>query len=249
MDDCVLEDNHRGAKVEGGAVAEITNTVFHGNTAQHRSVPPEEVSYMNGGGLAVSNSARAVVSNCYFVGNAGVEGGAVHILEAGEGTKIVNCVFAENNGEINELGGGVFVRQTLLDIYNCTFNNNMADYPSGHALFAWDQSDVLLKNCIVWGAIGSQLEAGATSTIVRDHSCVKGENCFDAGDPAVAPSFVDPTDPLNDGLRLLSGTSCIDNGEDPGSVFVVVDDEGLPIDLAGDSRIQGPGIDRGSYEQ
>ncbi|TGO02246.1 hypothetical protein PN36_28055 [Candidatus Thiomargarita nelsonii] len=228
--------SNNSAHYHGGAVYEsgnITNSIFSNNSAS------------NYGGGAVSGSGN--ITNSTFTSNSANSGGAV----SGSGN-ITNSTFSNNSS--NSIGGAVVGG----NITNCTFNNNTAKHggavsygtlinctlanntasSSGGAFYG---SGTILNSIFAQNQaadepndIASERSLRIDYTLVNDMTGgVDLGTHFIMGDPR----FVDAE---NGDFHLRSDSPAIDVGDDS-----VVDVE---VDLDGNQRIVGGGVDLGAFE-
>jgi len=114
---CTFTGNYAGD--EGGAlktynddgISTITNCLFTGNAAGS-----------SGGGIAASYGLSATLTDCTFVNNTAVLGGAVITSVDFRAT---GCTFIGNSAES---GGGIYNYVGDITLTNCTFTNNSAEY-------------------------------------------------------------------------------------------------------------------------
>lgn len=212
-----------------------------------------------GGGAGIASfNASGTYSNVIFSGNftdsSGGKGGG--LLNVGSDPVLTNVVFMGNEGE---LGGGMYNAASSPVLTNVTFHNNMAPL-SGGGIFNSNQSSPTLFNTIVWGHLvggdGEEIFNDKTSSIELHYSLYDDQ----PGDIVEGGGF-EATNSLNDNplfigpwrgrgnLRLRDGSPAIDTG-DPNTDLSLfpVNDEGVPIDLDGNPRVNGETIDIGAYE-
>jgi hypothetical protein len=149
---------------------------------------------------------------------------------------VTNCNFSKNWTVYT--GGGMSNEKSSNSIVtNCTFSDNTAgSYGGMHN----EGSNPTVTNCILWGDTPDEIADTLSAASIVTYSDVQlgtselwfGEGCID-----VDPMFADA---LNGDYRLLSGSPCIDAGDD--SVVVVT------TDLDGNPRIQGLYVDMGAFE-
>ena len=143
-------------------------------------------------------------------------------------------------------GGGVFYGEAI----GCLIKGNSAAY--GGAAY-----DVALRNCTIVDNAFTQRGSAAYGSV---HNCIVVDNdgpgdggvsdtsptysCLDpfvsgTGNVAAPAGFVDAA---NGNYRLLTNSPCINAGE-------ARDWMNDAVDLDGDSRVQGNGVDMGAYER
>ena len=179
------------------------------------------------GGVACTNTAPLNVSNSAFFGNTGLS--AAVYLSFADLSCVDSCTFAGNTISLSITGGSS---------QNCHVTNSIFWGDTGVSIQPDPEGYYHFRNCDIEGCGGS----GAGWDMSPTHDFDEGGN-IDAD-----PLFVDIDDPLgpdgilgthDDGLRLRSGSPCIDagaNAEVPDDHSDLDDDtitaEPLPYDLA-----------------
>ena len=249
--------NERGAGMYNTSGSHtIVNCVFKNNTAI--TTDPNGM----GGGM-YNQSCSALIRDCVFTGNSGFSGAGLYNFTSNPGTDVVtvvNCVF--NGNQATENGGGMNnYGNMVLTITNCVFYDNTAGVSySGGGIYNNDCSP-LITNCILWDNTDSISDDGAAASSVS-YSSIEG-GFSGTGNIDADPSFSDDTDPngtdnlwmtSDDGLRLASGSPCIDAGSNSA---VPVE---ISSDIAGNPRFYDDGttvdtgegtapiVDMGAYE-
>ena len=214
----------------------MTDCAFTGNTATNTA-----------GGLY--NNYPANITNCKFIANTAASGGGMYNSSASP--TLTNCLFAgnsastEGSGFYNTSSSSGSYTQTLI---NCVFSGNTA--PSyGYVIYSKSSSSkTKLTNCIAWNNGLSPIYSYGSISI--SYSDVEG-GFSGTGNINSDPLFVRSSWPGPDGvfgtadddtgdLRLRPGSPCLNAGLNSANV--------LPVDLAGNARIQGSAIDMGVYE-
>ncbi len=228
-------------------------------------------NYSQDGGGMYSASSTSLITNCMFTGNlAGDQGGGMMILENSEMT-LVNCIFSSNTANIDS-GGGLYVSHSTTTLINCIFNQNSSKSLGG-ALQGSSYAETALINCIFWANTayeGPQIAMYYSSIVSVSYSDVQGgqaaiylyNSSVDWGDGNINadPLFQDPDGIDNtlgtkdDNLRLLTGSPCVDAGDNtavPSSVTTdfdgnprFIDDPETPDTGNGTPPI----VDMGAYE-
>jgi hypothetical protein len=103
-----------------------------------------------GGAIAISGSSPTI-SNCSFVGNAAVRGGAVAVV-LNSSPRFVNCNFAGN--VIQTRAGAIYAIQSQLVCSNCSFIRN--GYGHGLGAFYTELSTSYFDRCIFRENNGSE---------------------------------------------------------------------------------------------
>jgi hypothetical protein len=229
----------------------VTRCTFIGNSAG-----------LFGGGMFNyghgDGECNPILTDCTFIGNAsGQEGGGVLNWEGH--AVVTNCTFTGNFA--GDGGGGMNSVGSNPVLTNCTFSDNFATYIGG-GILNWEQCNLTLTNCILWG----NSDEGGTdesaqihnfvSTPVINNSCVQGwtGGLGGIGNIGDDPMFRDADGPDNivgtvdDNLRMMEGSPCIDNGDNAAiPVEVETDLDGHPRIIDGDCSDAGI-VDMGAYE-
>ncbi len=218
-----------------------------------------------GGGLYI-NGGSLFVRDCWFVGNQAATGGGMLIQDAS--LEMLNCLFSGNEslvwagGAIQSLGSETTIRSS-------TFSQNTSATMSGGAIRS-AQSDALnIRNSILYGnsANGMQDEAAqigqdGTSSADIQFACVQGWTGSFGGIGNIDgdPLFADPAGPdgvpgtLDDNLRLVRGSACIDAGNTADVIADVATDLDRMARLVDDVATPDTGgggypvVDMGAYE-
>lgn len=206
----------------------VLNCTFKKNTTS-------TTSYNGGGGIYVYGEPSPTIVNCRFIWNSSLQpisgpsrGGAI-FSSIGSPT-IINCIFIGNTAS---QGGaiGSFVTKSI-NVINCTFFNNTAATGGGMYNTNAATSNPRVRNSIFWGNAGGQI----TGTLPAvSYSCIQG-GLGGTGNNGNDPAFVDAAGADNiagtedDDLRLNSGSSCIDAGDNT----VLPTD--ILTDIAGNAR-------------
>ena len=212
--------DYYGGGVRCRTSATIRNCIIHGNG--HGT--PRTNSGTFGGGIS-SVSGSVLVENCLFYDNFAWACGGATFVECSDGEMILSNCTIYNNDSTNFFG-----------------------YQGGVGLA--NGATVRVKNCIVWGNGGSQIDAyscpyNSDTTAEVAYSCIQGgvakENVAvlnsGAGNISGNPNFIDAA---NGDYRLAAGSPCIDAGDNS---YVTGDK-----DLAGNARIANGTVDIGCYE-
>ncbi len=201
-----------------------------------------------GGGLSLDSSA-AVVSQCVFSNNSAWLGGGLY---CGAGTaQVTNCLIAANttistSSAANALGGGggiAFV-STNAAITNCTIVNNGSAHNRGGLYVFLGSSPATVRNCILWGNTGSQVDgAGLTLTFCDVQGAYAGLGNLSANPNLTADLHLPPTSPcLNTGdPAYLPATGETDIDWQPrviaGRVDIGADEWTYAGDINGDGHV------------
>ena len=236
---CTFSGN--SASIDGGGMTNdpntsptVTNCTFSGNTA------------FAGGGMHNRDSS-SMVTNCTFSGNtASIAGGGM--FNEQNSPTVTNCTFSGNTASF---GGGMFNECSSPTVTNCTFSGNTALFGgpgSGGGGMTNFSSSPAVTNCILWGDTPSEIRDALESVTTVSFSDIQagfpGTGNIDAD-----PLFVDANGPdgipgtEDDDLRLMSGSPCIDAGDNtavPPDTSDLDEDgdtvEPIPFDLDGSPR-------------
>lgn len=97
----------------------------------------------SGNGQGRGGLAYALVTGCSFVRNRNTDSAGSALMVGQGGTRVEHCLFDGNEGII---GAAIYATQAsgILDIYNCSFTNNRADYAGGAILYTTSSLDQLM---------------------------------------------------------------------------------------------------------
>ena len=234
------------AAMQGGGMCALTGSgptladcVFLGNFAHYH------------GGAMDNSESNPSLTNCTFLANSVAMKYGAGIRNYRSSPHLVNCLFVGNTAEGN--AAAMFNHNhSNPTLVNCTLSGNAAHGVAGidNAL----ESTPALTNCILWGNT-SHVDTGEAAQIRGQTSsmhfcCIQGWSGTWAGtgNHGGDPLFVDAdgadgvVGTLDDDLRLLPGSPCIDAGTNAALSRLVV------VDLAGNPRIVNGMVDMGAYE-
>jgi len=175
---------------------------------------------------------------------------------------LLNCLFVGNTAGVGNggSGGAIYVTpSTLLTVINCTIAHNFADTDAGGVF-----GSPTVVGSTIWGNIdrrGRSPSSQMTGSAVVSYSCVEG-GWNGVGNTAEDPRFVDPMGPdqspgtVDDDLRLLPGSPCIDAGNNESLIASLSTDlDGAPrfaddpvTDDRGLAGEFGAVVDMGAFE-
>lgn len=205
----------------------------------------------------------AVVSGFTITNGYEYDGGAIRITDS-SCAKFINCIISNN--EAQDDGGAVYCNTALSPIFvNCIMSGNRASADDGGALHLYNSSPLLincvivdnlaagnggginnvnssptLTNCILWGNIPDQIYGGSPTVTYCDvQNGYTGTGNIDEN-----PLF---TDSGNGNFHLLSGSPCIDRGNNDAVTEIEYDFEGDDRIIDGDS-VPGAVVDMGADE-
>ena len=245
---CIIdcENDDRGFWFHNG---ESTAAVVDGITIANAYAPD---GY--GGGIVCTDGAspairNCVVTNCYAAGD-----GAGIRVDGGDPT-FINCVVTDN--EALSSVGGAYLAQTAATFVNCVIAGNSSWMDNGGGVVVRSGSDVVFVNSIIAGNAGMSGDIeimihdvpSYPSTVTLSYTDVLGgqsqvvdygdNNTLNWGDGMIGddPLFADAA---NGNYRLLSGSPCIDAGDNTAVPADTNDADGdgdvterLPFDLDG----------------
>jgi hypothetical protein len=264
IEKCLFESNigdGSGAIANTSSTASIVECVFWNNGGGDG---------IDAGGAVRNSNCQVDIVDCAFLGNSGgtQNGGAIYNVNTD--AFVVNCVFSENGA-----GSGGAVANVDSDpvFVNCTFSANddtLSPYNSS-AIYVDSTSTPSLINCIVWNH--DEPTFGGAGKIAFSYCNIEDVVPPGIGNISADPLFVDADGAdnipgtIDDNLRLLPGSPCIDAGDNyavPADQFDLDADgdtaEPIPFDLAGLARFvddpatidsgngSPPIVDMGAYE-
>jgi hypothetical protein len=178
------------------------------------------VATNSGGGIRNWNSSYPDLIRCALLGNSASFGGGMVNDESGP---VLNeCIFSGNTAE--GTSGGMHNWHSDPTLINCTFTGNTAGTAGGAMYNASSDCHPVLANCILWANID---QGGATESAqihgggpLVGHTCIQGLDSFVGNgniglDPLLADADGEDAIPgtEDDNVRLLSGSPCIDAGD------------------------------------
>lgn len=247
IDKCLFTGNTAGSG--GGASCYFNSTIsrcrFEGNSA---------TSGVFGGGGIYAPGPYTQIANCVFSRNqfaSGGHGGSAATLD--HLSQMVNCVISMHAGDaVRSFSGGTII--------SCTFFKNDVAIAFGDACSGSPScGHIDISNTIVWGACTASpiINRGSPpATLSVTNCCVEGWDgaMGGSGNFGADPRFVDADGPdnipgtIDDDLRLLSISPCIDRGDNsliPPGVTTDLDSNPRIYDFPG---APGTGVDIGAYE-
>jgi len=108
--------------------------------------------YHNNTGGAIKAAQKITIINCTFQSNVGDSGGAVMLHDDATGSKIIDCIFTNNNCGLvgdNDFaeGGALTIRASNVEVINCNFPGNSAPVRAGALAISTDALNTVIKNC------------------------------------------------------------------------------------------------------
>ena len=255
---CTVAGNTAGSSGGGVALysgtAALTNAVLSGNHAER-----------NGGGMSVSRS-ETTVTNTVLIANSARNGGGIYsISSSDEGSlTLSNCTLTANAA--TDSGGGLYATESNeVAVNNTIIAGNTAqisdpdisshysdDYiPSGsHNLIGNGDSQYVFTNGRNGNLVGTP--ASPINPLFVRAPSDGGDGWGD--DPDTTEVDESANDDYGD-LRLAAGSPAIDHGSRAGLPADELDLDGdgdiaepVPVDLAGEERVQSVQVDIGAYE-
>ncbi len=211
-----------------------------------------------GGGLHNMDNSQPLLMNVEFIDNLsqGQGGGMANFNSS---PTVINGLFYDNFGQ--QGGGGILNGDnSLMTLWNVTFNANMAELHGG-AIRNRDGAQAIIHNSIFWGNLTQFTDFSSEIQIQGDSQVSMHYSLHDDEDDAINvlagssfscnncltdnPQFVDD---LNGDLRLMLTSPAIDAGNPDTDLSQFPGGPDDPIDLLGWSRLFGTQIDIGAYE-
>ncbi|MDE7073474.1 MAG: right-handed parallel beta-helix repeat-containing protein, partial [Odoribacter sp.] len=165
--------------------------------------------------------------NCTIRGNKG----GVFVESPEASLTMYNCVVTNNQEGIRTYGASA--------MYNCTIANN-----DGYGVAA--QKNVSMYNCLVWNNSLIEHYYGTDGGDIHQYNCLVIESANNQSVKFKRPSSTagyEASDWQSADWSITTGSTCIDAGS---TLFFPTED--LPIDRAGNPRVNGKAIDIGAYE-
>ncbi len=243
LKNCVITNNHAyqaGGDVfmTGGMVSNCTIVANYSDTGGNTSVTGGNI-HMTGGTVVdcrITDSPKGygvrmkggLIDRCYVARNTmgyHNSGGAYGAGIRSENASVIrNSVIAENYSTGG--GGGIYMTGAGGVVENCTIVGNLASADGGGI---WANSQGTIRNCIVWGNMGS---GGNNQNIRKAANTTLFNTLFDrspgvtgTGTISVDPRFADPA---NGDYRLLPGSPAIDAGDNQAWQETAFDFDGNP---------------------
>jgi hypothetical protein len=208
----------------------------------------------NGGGMMNINGANPTVVNCHFEGNTVTYSGGGMNLTNGASATVTNCVFTANE---SWHGAALYSYSSDMQLSSCTIYANVAERAGGAAYVFYPTADTRLANSVLWNNVGAlepaNAEIGHTGAAPTVRSSVVKGGYPGVGVIAANPQFENAA--AGD-FRLKDGSPALDVGEDDFLPMDTMDLDGdgvffeiLPVDMNGDTRLAGVGLDMGAFER
>jgi hypothetical protein len=258
INNCTFIENSAelgGAIYNHHSTVHISNCDFIRNGAKYDS-----------GGVSNDSASCPTLVNCSFVSNYSSNNGGGLRNWGHSNPIVVNCLFNHNS---SNYGGGVCnFNDCSPTLINCTFRGNWAT-TAGGGIDDYNNSSPVITNCILWGntaPASPQIGEGLNSAAIVTYSDIQ-DGWGGVGNINADPRFVDANGQdgvigtLDDNLRLLSNSPCIDKGNNASVPADTTDLDGdgntiekTPLDLDlrprfADGNCDGNNVvDMGAYE-
>ncbi len=255
IESCLFSGN--AASYNGGAIYCLSNDV----NPTYSPVIKECVFYQNTaddyGGAVYADLSEPEMINCLFIYNQAPHGGAMASYRS-SGSSLINCTFYGNavTGSDNDRGGGaLYLKAVTYPCYsyltNCILWGNTSDQ-QGHEICCEGSSYsakaiATLKYCDIQDTTNWMYEDNSYSE-VKYEPYLTYHNRYDnpmfqstSGNPRGGDDIWATGD---DGFMIQYGSICQNNGDD---VTGLPDD--IDIDITGNDRKVGSGVDIGAYEK
>jgi predicted outer membrane repeat protein len=231
-----------GGMYEKEGTSMLTNVIFTENQATR------------GGGM-FTEGGEPTLKNVVFTENlASSSGGGTYNLESRP--VIIGSVY---NGNKANFGGGMTNNNSSPELVNVTISGNEAITNNGGGMRNIGGALPVLTNTIVWGntaaTVGNEIYNSASGSVELRYSLYKNEeNDIVEGEGFTVDEFSITGNPrfadaVSGDLRLGSGSPAIDAGyPDTDLTLFLMNDDELPVDLDGNSRVFNGRIDLGAYE-
>ncbi|MDM7993479.1 MAG: FlgD immunoglobulin-like domain containing protein [Candidatus Fermentibacter sp.] len=191
-----------------------------------------DANWTGGAAFRAEDCISVDVENCFFRSNriddrknglATPYGGAV--FASGSGLEFTNCCFWQNRAGYSGYGSAVYVTESVAGFVNCTFSGQLVG--NGMSIYC-DDSEVEVRNCILWETYPSLVNAGSVPVTVLYSDIqpggTSGPVSMGAGniesDPMFWASSYCP-------YHLATGSPCIDAG-DPAPAYYDPEDPAEP---------------------
>jgi predicted outer membrane repeat protein len=235
---------------EGGAIYAGNSLTVKTSTFTHNYTEPNTV----GGAISIHSATGVVVNTIFQTNVAGSNGGAFYV-DPFSTLEVDGCRF--NGNEAGESGGAIYaagpLRVALSTFWGSEAACQIPMYCSGGAIYAGNLTltNSIFDTNIALAAPGPNIAASAVAEAYND---LHGDGITTNGNIDADPLFAD-LNPIPPDLTLRGASPCINtggNGLIPADVLDVDGNgnttEPLPLDLAGNPRIQHNTVDRGCYE-
>jgi len=240
MTDCTLmSDNSANGEIAAGggiyttAILTMTDCTLGDNVANGEMPDGGGMAY--GGGIYTT--ASLTMTNCTLIDNLAkgdtATGGGIYTTAI---LTMTNCTLSDNTAKSDMAEGGGIYTAANLTMTNCTLSDNSAkgDMAAGGGIYNYEEGIVTVSNSILWENTasfdGSEIYNDVNTVAVISYSDISGSDgsgggwdgtlgTDGGGNIDVDPLFVNPkgidgiSGTIDDNLRLMSGSPCIDAGD------------------------------------
>lgn len=205
--------------------------------------------------------------HCQIIANEASREPAIRTPGPGTQVSLYNCLIANNRSVDNGSIASVLEAEGLVEIVNCTFDNNSTTFGSGATLLADVGGTLFIRNTIMTRDVSRPFINFVGSTFNVGASLIEGGGPFSLDSSIQAEDLFIDADNGNWQLRFDAPAIDAGNTSALGPDLADIDEDGdtnedLPIDLAGQQRVvdiqdfpNGPGtgfegavVDVGAYE-
>jgi len=219
--DSIADGGWKGIRIYS-ANAKADSSLFEHCVFEYGKASGEGDS-LHGGAVYVNGFETLRFSNCLFRNNySKLNGGGVYIINGK--AKLDHCTFIGNkSGRLEtapySYGGGLNIHASKVDVFNCTFENNISSGVGGG--LSSDQGDLLLVSSVFTGnhsGLGGALGVIRSGTLRPVMNCLFANNTcgFFGGAVAIltaSPVFVNNTVVYNSGM--YGGGVYLNDGSKP----------------------------------
>lgn len=259
IEQCIIENNQGTISYGGGGgvgFAGASSTDTGGNPIIRECIFRDNVGTDRGGAVAFIYNVDGTVENCIFTRNKTTNsgslsgGGAVYYGLGSDGT-VSNCRFFQNSSATN--GGGVktFNTNGTVHLINNTFVNNTGGSVGSVANGGVFNTPTIINvvNCICWqngsAEFGSSSSTSTTNPAINVSYSDLTTGTTAGGGVTLGTGIInaDPkvANPLAWTLHLLTGSPCINKGNNSVTGLPTLDMDGMP-------RVVGGTVDMGADE-
>ena len=160
-----------------------------------------------GYGSGVHSFGSPTISSCMIMANTSTDYGGGIFFDDYDSSNISFCSIVNNIAYTS--GAGICCDRSNVNILNCTITNNSA-YMSGAGIYIYDNSNMDITNCIIWGNDPDEIYVGGNNILNITYSDIQDTLWFGTGNISCNPTFCDTA---NTNFYLDSSSCCADAGE------------------------------------